>query len=231
MLCTVVPRLVMPRRLSSSTTMASCRTSPPTAPYSAGISVHRSPTAPAWFHSSRSTWCCSRKRASFGTISASTKRRAASRNRSSSSSIHGERYAVTIDSSSGAKATARGSAGGGGDSGDVEAHHGLDLEELLETKRAPFPAKTGLLVAAERGREIQTLPVQMNVAGADPPRYRARMVDAAGRHIARQAIRRVVGDPYRLLLVGVRQDAEHRPEDLFARDRHIVRHAAEDRRP
>src|SRR5476651_2769899 len=70
----------------------------------------------------------------------------------------------------------------------------------------------------------------MDVAGAEARRHAARVIEIAGRDIARQAVRCVVGDGDRLFLCLVRQDREHRPEDLLARDRHVVLHAGEHRR-
>ena len=49
MLCTTWPKLVMPWRPISSATTASWRASPPTPPYSAGMSVQSRPTSPALF--------------------------------------------------------------------------------------------------------------------------------------------------------------------------------------
>ena len=73
--------------------------------------------------------------------------------------------------------------------------------------------------------------VHADLAGADPRRDAARALEVARRHVAGEAVGRVVGDPDRVLLVLVGQDREHRPEDLLARDRHVVAHVREHGRP
>src|SRR5688572_20415917 len=98
------------------------------------------------------------------------------------------------------------------------ADHGLGLEELLETVVAPLAAVARLLVAAERRAEVGRCPVDADLAGADPRRDAARALEVARRHVAGEAVRRVVGDPDRIVLVVVGQDREHGPEDLLARD-------------
>jgi hypothetical protein len=59
---------------------------------------------------------------------------------------------------------------------------------------------------------------------------RAPLRRRAGLHIGREAVDRVVGHRDDLVLVLVGQDREHRPEDLLARDGHVVGDAGEDRR-
>ncbi len=46
-----------------------------------------------------------------------------------------------------------------------------------------------------------------------------------------QAIDRVVGDGDRLFVIRVGNDRQHRPEDLLARDGHVIADVGEQRRP
>src|SRR6185437_11451293 len=69
---------------------------------------------------------------------------------------------------------------------DLEAEHGLGLEEFLEAMLAPFAAIARLLVAAERGGEIGAGAVQMHVAAAQLRSDLARMREIARLHIARE---------------------------------------------
>src|SRR5688572_33398833 len=98
------------------------------------------------------------------------------------------------------------------------AHDSLDLEKLVQPECAPFAAKAGLLVAAERRGGVEPLPVEVDVPGPDATRHRARVLQIARRHVARQSVWRVVRDADCFFFVGVGQYAEHRTEDLFARD-------------
>src|SRR4029450_13161838 len=107
------------------------------------------------------------------------------------------------------------------------AHHGLYLEKLLESVLTPFAAVAGLLVAAEGSAEVDAGAVQMHVAGAQVRGDAQRALRITRRHIARQSVRRIVGDADGLLLTVVGQDAEHRAEDLLARYRHVVAHVGE----
>ena len=56
-----------------------------------------------------------------------------------------------------------------------------------------------------------------------------RAVDVLARHAAREAVVVVVGHLDGVVDVLVWEDAQDRPEDLFASDRHLVVHVGEDR--
>src|SRR5437867_624689 len=102
------------------------------------------------------------------------------------------------------------------------AEDGLQLEELLEARLAPLAAVARLFVAAEGGAQVGLRAVHVDVAGADLPGHPARALEVAGGHVAREPVGRVVGDADRVRLVLVWDDGEDRPEDLLARDRHVV---------
>src|ERR1700721_2161765 len=68
----------------------------------------------------------------------------------------------------------------------VEACDRLDLEEFLKAVFAPFAAVAGLLVAAERRGAVVGLPLQVDVAGADPTADLAGGLDGVGGDITGQ---------------------------------------------
>src|ERR1044071_2882572 len=79
--------------------------------------------------------------------------------------------------------------------------HRLVLEELLEAVRAGLPPVARLLEAAERGVHVEPAAVDVDLAGAHPPRDPLRAGVVARPHAAGEAVDRVVGDPDRVLLV------------------------------
>src|SRR4030095_12672707 len=107
---------------------------------------------------------------------------------------------------------------------------GLQLEEFLAPGLAPLAAVARLLVAAEAGHEVRAGAVDVHVAGADLLGHLAGALGIARGDVPREAGQRVVGDLDRLRVALVGQDGEDRPEDLLARDGHVVAHIAEHRR-
>src|SRR4029453_17032087 len=106
----------------------------------------------------------------------------------------------------------------------------LRLEVGAQTFGTQLAAEAGLLEAAERRGELHPEAVHAVVPGAHAPRRgeAALGVGAPGR--AREPVVRVVGDPNRLAVVAVvRDQRHHRPEDLLARDLHVVAHVGEHR--
>src|SRR5947199_1294049 len=107
----------------------------------------------------------------------------------------------------------------------------LDIAVLIQRVRADLAPEPALLVAAERALRLDLMDVvDPHRARAQAPRDLLCLLEVGAPDCGRQAVDRVVGDPHRLLEVGVAQHAEHRPEDLLARDAHVVRDAGEDRR-
>ncbi len=105
----------------------------------------------------------------------------------------------------------------------------LDLQVLLEAELAPLAAVAASLVSAERRIQVERV-VDRHLAGPDPARKRAGRIEVRGRNIARKTVFRVVGDVDGLIEIVVGQDAQHRAEDLFAGDRHVVVDLGEHRR-
>src|SRR4051794_11353701 len=91
----------------------------------------------------------------------------------------------------------------------------LRLQELLEPVCAELATVTRLLVAAERREWVERGAVDLDLPRPQPPRDSLRTLRRARPHAARESVDRVVGDPHSLVLVVVRDDREHRPEDLL----------------
>src|SRR5882757_3234810 len=102
--------------------------------------------------------------------------------------------------------------------GGRSCQHRLDLEELVEAEGAELPPDSGALVAAERGPDVVPGPGAVDLhlpgpqAGADPP----GVVGIRRPDSGAESVRRVVGQGDRLVLVAIREEDEHRPEDLLA---------------
>src|SRR5262249_16633117 len=100
--------------------------------------------------------------------------------------------------------------------------HALLLREVLDTLWAVLAADAGVLVAAEWAPGVEGVPVDSVCAGADLLRDLDAARHIGGPYAAGQPIHRVVGDRDRIVLGVIRDDAQHRPEDLLLRDRHLV---------
>src|ERR1700720_4290822 len=70
----------------------------------------------------------------------------------------------------------------------------LDLHHVVETVPTPFAAVARVLVATERRLHIVACAVQVDVAGANARAALASALERTRIDVARQAIRRVVGD-------------------------------------
>src|SRR5271155_1525512 len=119
---------------------------------------------------------------------------------------------------------------GAGGSSSVDPDDRLQLQEVAQTELAPLAAVARHFEAAERSVHVARSTIQSHLAGADPCPNAPCMQIVLGPHIGRESIGRIVRDLYRLLLVLVGEYAEHRSEDLFARDGHIVAHIGKNRR-
>src|SRR6266849_7199006 len=106
----------------------------------------------------------------------------------------------------------------------------LGLEEFLQTELAQLAAAAGLLEAAEGSQRIEAAAVHVHLAGAEAAGDALGASGVAGPDAAGQAVHRVVGDADRVVVVLVRQDRQHRTEDLLPRDGHRRLHAREDGR-
>ena len=107
----------------------------------------------------------------------------------------------------------------------------LHLEEALQTLGAELAPDAGLLVAAERRREVDGhRRVQHVGAGAHPARHPEPAVVVTRPHRAAQPVVGVVGDVDRIVVAVVGDDDEDGPEDLLLGDPHLVVHVGEHRR-
>src|ERR1019366_2267080 len=100
---------------------------------------------------------------------------------------------------------------------------GLRFHVLVDALDAPLAADAAVLVAAEGqiAGDARTA-VDADRAGAHAPRHLERPFRVAGNHIAEETIVAVVGNADRILIVFVCNDRQHRAEDLFARDLHVI---------
>src|SRR5437762_9803772 len=108
-----------------------------------------------------------------------------------------------------------------------------DVLELAVGRERPAPAvaaDAGALVAAEGRVGVERAAVHLHRPGAERARHPQRALGVARPHVAVEAVVRVVGERDRLGLVAKRDGADHRAEDLLARDHHVVAHAGEERR-
>src|SRR5690606_25277101 len=110
------------------------------------------------------------------------------------------------------------------------AGNGLDLQIFGEAELALFAAIARLPVAAEGQADIPFRIVDIDRAGAQPPRHPPRPRNIPCLHIGGEAVHRIVGQLDRLLLAVMRQDRQNRAEDLLAGNAHFRPHIGEDGR-
>src|SRR5215207_5728762 len=108
------------------------------------------------------------------------------------------------------------------------SQRGFGFQVFVEGELTPFAAVATALVSAERRVHVEGV-VDRHRAGADPSGHLTRLVKIGGRNVARQAVFGVVADLHRLIEIVVTEDAQHRTEDLFTRDCHVIGHMREDR--
>src|SRR5690349_2126981 len=114
--------------------------------------------------------------------------------------------------------------------GDVDEDVlGLGVE--VERRHPELPTDARHLVAAERRLRVHgAVRVHADHAGLESTRGAHRLADVAAPDRAGQAVGRRVGEAKRLFLRVEWDDRDHRPEDLLARDAHVVVDAVEHRR-
>src|SRR5262245_6607104 len=96
---------------------------------------------------------------------------------------------------------------------------------------ASFPAVAAHLVTAEADARIEyAVAIYPDRACLDALRDPVRSRYVPGPDAAREAVRRIVREPQRILHVVERNDRDHRTEDLLARDRHVIAHVRENGR-
>src|ERR1700722_11891668 len=105
----------------------------------------------------------------------------------------------------------------------------LDFQILVEAELTPLPTVAAALVAAERRVQVERM-VDRHPSGPDLAGNLASFLEVSARNIAGKAVFGVVCDLDGLVEIAVAEDAQHRPEDLLARNRHMVRAVREDGR-
>src|ERR1700735_4434565 len=106
-------------------------------------------------------------------------------------------------------------------SGGVDADDRLDLQEIAQAEFAVLATVAGHLESAERSLHVARRAVQRHLSRADARADASRALRILGPYVSRESIRCVVRDGDGLLLVLVGQNAEHRSEDLLARNGHV----------
>src|SRR5712692_333426 len=107
----------------------------------------------------------------------------------------------------------------------------LHFEILIESVLAQFSPVTGLLVASKGSERIKSSAVDIYLPRAQSSSYALGSLDIARPHTSRKPVNSVIGDSHRIVFVFVRNDRQHRAENLFASDGHFITHVREDRRP
>src|SRR5450631_4234652 len=116
-------------------------------------------------------------------------------------------------------------------SSGVDADHGLDLQEVAQPEFSVFAPVARHLEAAKRGFHVARGSVQCHLTRSDTACHAPRPDIVLRPHVGGEAVWSIVGDLHGLLLGLVRQNAQHRPEDFLAGNRHVVAYAGKDRRP
>src|SRR6185312_15151098 len=86
----------------------------------------------------------------------------------------------------------------------------------------PLASVPRSLEAAERNAHVPRRTVDRHPTGADPAPDAIRTRQVARPDVCMQAVRSVIGDPHRILLVAIGQDRQHGSEDLFTGDDHVI---------
>src|SRR3954451_865649 len=113
----------------------------------------------------------------------------------------------------------------------IESQNGLGLEIFLHALKAVFPAVAGTLVSAKRCGGVPVGIVEMDLTRLDLPGDRPHRLHIRALHVSAEAVNSVVGDLDRLVHGVVRNDRQHRTEDLLLRYPHVATDVREDRRP
>src|SRR5438445_11253265 len=109
--------------------------------------------------------------------------------------------------------------------------YALHLRVQVERIAPELPPVAALLVAAKgRGRVEDVVAVDPHRPGAERARHPVRLAHVARPDAGGQAVRGVVALEHGIVLVLEGNHRDDRPEDLLARDLHVVAHTGEDRR-
>src|SRR6266404_1202152 len=105
----------------------------------------------------------------------------------------------------------------------LRCKNSLRLEKCLQSKCAVLATDTRLLKATERCSRLVRERVDEDSTGFDPRRDLPRTLRIRRKHVRLQAVVGVVSDGDRIFSIAVRDDRQHRAEDFFAGNRHVVR--------
>src|ERR1700761_928852 len=115
-----------------------------------------------------------------------------------------------------------------GNSTSVLALQGFYFEVLLEAIGAELAANSRLPVATKGRYRIEGTPVDDHAPGSHPPRHGHGPIAVLTPHRTGQPVAAVVGDGDGVVIVPVRDEADHRAKDFFLRDLQLRPHTAED---
>ena len=107
-------------------------------------------------------------------------------------------------------------------------HDGLHFQIVGEAVRPPLPSVARLLIAAERGVDIQVRTVDVDLPRPQSTGHCPDLGRIPARHPRRQAVRSVVRHLHGLINSVVAEDRDDRPKDLFLGDGHGRRNIGED---
>ncbi|ABA50512.1 hypothetical protein BURPS1710b_2316 [Burkholderia pseudomallei 1710b] len=105
--------------------------------------------------------------------------------------------------------------------------HRFVFEIFVEAVHAVLAADARLFETAERRGHVPCPAVDIDLPRADAARDAHRALVAARPHRAAEPVRRIVRDAHRVILVAIRENRQHRAEDLLLRDRRVGLHAPE----
>src|SRR5215469_1181877 len=109
-------------------------------------------------------------------------------------------------------------------------HHGLGFQVRQHRVRAALTADAGLLEATECDVEIHPGAVLPHGPGSDPACYAVSLLEVVREHRTVETEYRVIRQSDGLFDVAIRNDADHRTEDLFLGNRRAIVYMGKDRR-
>jgi hypothetical protein len=101
------------------------------------------------------------------------------------------------------------------------------FEERIQSECAEFAPDARLLEAAEWGERFMRRGINNDASGLQLAGHPLRVIDVGREYVGLQPVAGVVGDRDRFGFVAIGDDAQHRPENLLARNPHLVGHKSE----
>src|ERR1700722_18333789 len=105
------------------------------------------------------------------------------------------------------------------------------FEERVQSEYAIFAPDPRLLETAKWGQRLMRCAIDDNASSLQLSGHPLRMIYVGREHVGLQPVAGVIGNRDSFGLVAIGDDTEHRPEDLLARNPHLVGDMREYRRP